>query len=53
MGNFCGLILILLFLGASISDDELARSGKIRENAPVKASLEITIHAPSKRSGFC
>ena len=49
MSNFCGLILILLFLGASISDDELARSGKIRENAPVKASLEITIHAPVEK----
>ena len=39
------IILILVFLRASVSDDELARSGQIREDAPVKASLEITIHA--------
>jgi uncharacterized protein YndB with AHSA1/START domain len=44
-----GMILVLLFLGAGISDDELARSGKIRVNAPVKASLEITIHAPAEK----
>ena len=44
-----GMILIVLFLGASVSDDELARSGKIPENAPVKASLEITIHAPVEK----
>jgi uncharacterized protein YndB with AHSA1/START domain len=44
-----GIILALIFLGASISDDELARSGKIREDAPVKASLEITIHAPIEK----
>jgi len=43
------LILTLLFLEASVSDNELARSGKIRENAPVKASLEITIHAPVEK----
>jgi len=48
--NICrGMVLILLFLGAGISDDELARSGKIRENAPVKASVEITIHAPVEK----
>jgi len=43
------MILVLLFLGASISDEELARRGKIREDAPVKASLEITIHAPTEK----
>jgi uncharacterized protein YndB with AHSA1/START domain len=43
------IILILVFLGASVSDDELAHSGKVREDAPVKASLEITIHAPIER----
>ena len=43
------IILALIFLGASISDDELARSGQICENAPVKASLEITIHAPVEK----
>ena len=49
MTIFRSMILILLFLGARISDDELARTGKIRENAPVKASLEITIHAPVEK----
>lgn len=44
-----GLVLVVLFLGAGISDDDLARSGKIREDAPVKASLEITIHAPVEK----
>ncbi|HXR14637.1 MAG TPA: SRPBCC family protein [Terriglobales bacterium] len=39
------IILILVFLGASVSDDELARSGQIREDAPVKASVQIVIHA--------
>lgn len=43
------IALILLSLGGSVSDDELARSGEIRENAPVKASLEITIHAPVEK----
>ena len=43
------IILILVFFGASVSDDELARSGQIREDAPVKASLEITIHAPIEK----
>ncbi len=43
------IILAFIFLGASISDDELARSGKIREDAPVKASLGITIHAPIEK----
>jgi len=46
---FRSMILILLFLTAGISDEELARSGRIRENAPVKASLEITIHAPVEK----
>jgi len=49
MSIFRSMLLVLLFLGAGISDDELARSGKIRENAPVKASLEITIHAPVEK----
>jgi uncharacterized protein YndB with AHSA1/START domain len=48
--NICrGIILIGLFLGARVSDDELARSGKVREDAPVKASLEITVHAPIEK----
>jgi uncharacterized protein YndB with AHSA1/START domain len=49
MSIFRGLILILLFLGAGISDDELARSGEIRENVPIRASLEGTIHAPVEK----
>jgi uncharacterized protein YndB with AHSA1/START domain len=49
MSTYRGIILAFIFLGASISDDELARSGKIREDAPVKASLEITIHAPIEK----
>lgn len=49
MGVCRGMILVLLILGAGISDEELARGGKIRENAPVKASLEITIHAPVEK----
>jgi uncharacterized protein YndB with AHSA1/START domain len=49
MSTYRGIILALIFLGSSISDDELARSGKIREDAPVKASLEITIHAPIEK----
>ena len=43
------IILILVVLGASVSDDELARGGQIREDAHVKASLEITIHAPIEK----
>jgi uncharacterized protein YndB with AHSA1/START domain len=34
---------------AAISDDQLARSGKIREDAPVKASVQIVIHAPVEK----
>src|SRR5580704_481071 len=49
MISYRGIILALIFLGASISDDQLAHSGKIREDAPVKASLEITIHAPVEK----
>ena len=49
MSIYRGIILALVFLGASISDDELARSGQIREDAPVKTSLEITIHAPIEK----
>lgn len=49
MSIFRSMILILLFLGAGMSDEELARSGRVRENAPVKASLELTIHAPVER----
>ena len=49
MGIFRCTVLIFLFLVASASDDELARSGKIRENAPVKASLQIIIHAPVEK----
>jgi hypothetical protein len=41
MSIYRGIILALIFLGATISDDQLARRGKIREDAPVKASLEI------------
>src|SRR5208283_5485982 len=44
-----GSILLLLFLWAGISDDELARNGKIREDAPVKASVQIVIHAPVEK----
>jgi uncharacterized protein YndB with AHSA1/START domain len=43
------ILLSLLSVGASVSDDELARGGEIRENAPVRASLEITIHAPVEK----
>lgn len=49
MTIYRSIILILVFLGASVSDDELARSGKIRENAPVKVSLEIAVHAPIEK----
>jgi hypothetical protein len=49
MSIFRSMILILLFLGARISDHELASSGTIRENAPVKASLAIAIHAPVEK----
>lgn len=44
-----GLILLLLLPGAGVSDDELARNGKIREDAPVKASVQIVIHAPVEK----
>jgi uncharacterized protein YndB with AHSA1/START domain len=46
------LAIALLVLVVSPSDDhldELARSGNIQENAPVKASLEITINAPREK----
>jgi uncharacterized protein YndB with AHSA1/START domain len=49
MRIYRGMIFLLLFLGARISDEELARSGKIREDAPVKASVEINIHAPVEK----
>jgi uncharacterized protein YndB with AHSA1/START domain len=49
MTIFRGMILVILFLEAGISDEELARGGKIRESAPVKASLEVTIHAPVEK----
>ena len=43
------IVLVLLSLGGSVSDDELARSGKIRENAAVRTTLQITIHAPVEK----
>lgn len=46
------VITVLLILVISPSDDhldQLARSGNIQENAPVKASLEITVNAPPER----
>lgn len=43
------LVLIFLFLAAGVSDEDLARGGKIRENAAVKASVQIVIHAPPEK----
>jgi hypothetical protein len=45
----CGIILVLLLIAPSTSDEELARSGRIRDDAPVKASLQLTIHAPVEK----
>ena len=42
-------IAALLFFLTSASNDQLAREGKIHENASVKASVQITIHAPAEK----
>jgi len=45
-------IILFLIIGASTADDrlgQLARSGTIQEDAPVKASLGITINASPER----
>ena len=45
-------IVLLLLMVLNVSDDrldQLARSGNIQENAPVKASSEITINATPER----
>jgi uncharacterized protein YndB with AHSA1/START domain len=62
LGIVCllSLVTLLLILAASpaaspapspVEDqaDQLARSGKVQENAHVKASIEITINAPPER----
>lgn len=46
------LLVVLLIFGANFSDqrlDQLASSGNVQEDAPVKASSEITINAPPER----
>jgi hypothetical protein len=39
------VMILLLLLAANVPDNKLARNGAIQENAPVKASVEITINA--------
>jgi uncharacterized protein YndB with AHSA1/START domain len=46
------VVILLVILAANPSEeqaDQLARSGKIQENAPVKASIEITVNASPER----
>jgi len=43
------VMAILFLLAASASNEQLAREGKIREDASVKASAEITIYAPAEK----
>jgi len=43
------LMAIVFFLAAGASNEQLAREGKIRESASVKASVEIAIHASAEK----
>ncbi len=50
MSRFMVVLLLILRMKPSEDDlDQLARRGSIQENAPVKASLEITINASPEK----
>jgi uncharacterized protein YndB with AHSA1/START domain len=49
MSSFRSLALMFLFLAAGVSDEELARGGRIRDGASVHASVRIVIHAPAEK----
>jgi uncharacterized protein YndB with AHSA1/START domain len=43
------VMALLFLLATSASNEQLAGEGKIRQDASVKTSVEITIHAPAER----
>ena len=42
-------LAMFFLLAATASNEQLAREGKTRQDASVKASVEITIHAPAEK----
>jgi hypothetical protein len=49
MSRFVVMVFLMLVISASEDLDQLARSGRIQESAPVKASVEITVNASPEK----